>query len=73
MEACEDKQPNCENLIHLCSHQRYYKLMSSNCAKTCLRCTSTVETPITPIRNIEPEVDEPEPPECGEKKECRDW
>lgn len=38
-----------------------------------MRCTSNIETPATPIRNIEPESEEPELPECGEKPECKDW
>lgn len=38
-----------------------------------MRCIAVIETPTTSIRNVEPEIEEPEPPECGEKTECKDW
>ncbi|KAI6213898.1 Metalloendopeptidase [Aphelenchoides besseyi] len=74
-EKCVDEQSNCNSLVNLCSHPRYYKLMTTQCAKTCMRCVSTSETPVTPIRNLEPdpEIASPDLPECGERDECSSW
>ncbi|CAD5225826.1 unnamed protein product [Bursaphelenchus xylophilus] len=74
--SCEDKQSDCARLSSLCSHARYYKLMSDRCPKTCLRCQPIIETKAeTQIRNLAPDFDADEKPrpECDETEVCEHW
>ncbi|CAD5218418.1 unnamed protein product [Bursaphelenchus okinawaensis] len=74
--SCQDKQTDCARLSSLCSHARYYKLMTERCEKTCLRCQPEVDTPAeTQIRNLAPDsdADEEPRPECAETETCDHW